>query len=330
MRILLDTNIWRYLIDTGTENKLFQSSHRSNVQICIVPAIIVETLRMSDLRTRRRIIELQTRDCWNRLMPEAYLECEDVKREMIRTHPEWELKTKNVNLFRKLRYDWIRTKGGFWEKARTDSDTVADHYKRQDSAALTQVREQSKDVRKSVSEKGISMLNTPSLRDWKGSWRNPISGEELVADAWRVYAEVIWGNMLSQESVFKQWLGCEFDIDFLLSYGALDYVRFWQSEVREELVPREWIRASVYGMQSERKVTDGNPTDSAIATHAVDVDLIASADKNFVAMLNRIQDEAPFKTAHGLLVQAGRTGIDELLQIVSSPSTFSLSSNVRH
>ena len=136
--------------------------------------------------------------------------------------------------------------------------------------------------------------------------------------------------MLSQESVFKQWLGCEFDIDFLLSYGALDYVRFWQSEVREELVPREWIRASVYGMQSERKVTDGNPTDSAIATHAVDVDLIASADKNFVAMLNRIQDEAPFKTAHGLLVQAGRTGIDELLQIVSSPSTFSLCSNVRH
>ena len=330
MRILLDTNIWRYLIDTGTENKLFQSSHRSNIQICIAPAIIVETLRMSDLRTRRRIIEVQTRDCWNRLMPEAYLECEDVKQEMIRTHPEWKLKTKNVNLFRKLRYDWIRTKGGFWGKVRTDSDTVAAHYKRQDSAALTQVREQSKDVRKSVSEKGISMLNTPSLRDWKGSWRNPISGEELVADAWRVYAEVIWGNMLSQESVFKQWLGCEFDIDFLLSYGALDYVRFWQSEVREELVPREWIRASVYGMQSERKVTDGNPTDSAIATHAVDVDLIASADKNFVAMLNRIQDEAPFKTAHGLLVQAGRTGIDELLQIVSSPSTFSLSSNVRH
>lgn len=330
MRILLDTNIWRYLVDTGFENKLFQVTHRTNVQICIAPAIIVETLRMSDLRTRRKIIELQTRDCWLRLMPESFLECEDVKREMIRTHPEWELKTKNVNLFRKLRYDWVRTKGGFWEKVRTDSDAVAERYKGQDSAGLAQVREQLRDVRKSVSETGIRMLNTPSLRDWKGSWRNPINGEELFADAWRVYAEVIWGNMLSQQSVFKQWLGCELDIDFLLSYGALDFVRFWQTEVREELVPREWIRASVYGIQSERKVTDGNPTDSAIAIHAVDVDLIASADKNFVAMLNRIQDEAPFKTAHGVLIQAGSAGMDNLLQIVSSASEFANSSNTRH
>lgn len=329
MRVLLDTNVWRYVVDAGFENRLFQVTRRSNFSISIAPAIILETLRMSDVQTRRKIIELQTRECWNRLMPDAFLQCEDVKREMIRTHPEWELKTKNVNLFRKLRYDWIRTKGGFWEKVRTDSDAVAVHYKRQDSPVLTQVREQSKDLRKSVSEKGIPMLNTPSLRDWKGSWRNPINGEELVADAWRVYAETIWGNMLSQQSVFKQWLGCELDIDFLLSYGALDFVRFWQTEVREELVPREWIRASVYGMQSERKVTDGNPTDSAIAIHALDVDLIASADKNFIAMLNRIQDEAPFKTAHGILVQGGASGAEELLNLLSDSAMFAPSSNTR-
>jgi len=330
VRVLLDTNIWRYLVDTGSENRLFQVTRHSSVQICIAPSIVIETLRMSDQQTRRRIIEIQTRDCWNRLMPDSYLQCEDVKREMIRTHPEWQLKKKNVNLFRKLRYDWIRTKGGFWEKVRSQPDAVAARYKLQDSEALTEVREQLRDVRKSVLEKGLPMVNTPSLMEWKGSRRNRYTGEEVTVDAWRVYAEVIWGNMLSRESMFKQWLGCELDIEFILSCDFLAFLEFWDTQAKLKDVPREWIRASVYGVQSERKVTDGNPTDSAIATHAVDVDLIASADKNFVAMLNRIQDEAPFKTAHGLLVQAGRTGIDELLQIVSSPSTFSLSSNLRH
>jgi hypothetical protein len=330
MRVLFDTNVWRYMVDAGFESRLFQVTRRSNLSISIAPAIIIETLRMSDVSRRRKIIELQTRDCWNRLMPDAFLQCEDVKREMIRIHPEWALKTKNINLFRKLRYDWIRTKGGFWEKVRNNPEKIAEQYKRQDSAALTQVREQSREVRKSVFEKNLSMVNTSSLRDWRGSWRNPITGEEVVADAWRVYAELIWRNMLSTETAFKQWLGCDLDIKFLLSFYSSEYMRFWQSEASVEAVPREWIRASVYGLQSERKVTDGNPTDSAIATHAVDVDLIVSADKNFIAMLNRLQDEAPFKTAHGLLVQAGTSGAEEILNILNDSTMFAPSSNTRH
>lgn len=330
IRILLDTNIWRYLVDSGYENKLFQITRRSNIHISVSPAIVIETLRMSDLQTRRKIIELQTRECWDRLMPDAFLQTEDVKREMIRTHPEWELKPKNINLFRKWRYDWVRIKGGFWEKVRIDTDKVAEQYKRQDNLALTQVREQSRNVRKSVLEKGLPMVNTSSLKNWKGSRRNPMSGEEVVVDAWRIYAQVIWGNMLSQDTVMKQWLGCEIDIDFLLSYGAIEFIDFWESEVRLENVPREWIRASIYGIQSERKVTDGNPTDSAIAIHAVDVDLIISADRNFVAMLNRIQDEAPFKTANGILIQAGKSGTEELLHMLSDSTMFALSSKILH
>jgi hypothetical protein len=126
--------------------------------------------------------------------------------------------------------------------------------------------------------------------------------------------------MLCQESAFKQWLGCEINIDFLLSYGAYDFVRFWQSEAVAENVPREWIRAVIYGMQSERKVTAGNPTDSQISIHAVDVDLIVSADKNFISMLNWINHEAPFRTAHGFLVSAGITGIEELFHLIRNPS----------
>lgn len=323
MRVLLDTNVWRYLVDAGLENNLFQVFRRSQLSITIAPAIIVETLRMSDITTRRKIIELQTRDSWTRLMSDAFLQCEDVKREMIRTHPEWELQSKNINLFRKLRYDWIRTKGGFWEKVRNNPDKIAEQYKRQDSSALTEVREYSREDRKSVLEKNRPMVNTSSLRDWKGSWRNPMSGEEVIADAWRVYAELIWRNMLSSETAFQQWLGCDLDIKFLMSYGYSEYMRFWRSEASAEAVPREWIRASVHGMQSERKVTDGNPTDSAIATHAVDVDLIVSADKNFITMLNRIHNEAPFHTAKGYLIRSGKEGMEDLFNLFSKPSLVS-------
>jgi hypothetical protein len=330
MRVLLDTNIWRYLVDSGLQNKLFQVSSKSNLKICVAPAIVVETLRMTDTATKRKIVELQTRECWVRLMPEAYLECEDVKREMIRTHPEWQLKSKNINLFRKLRYDWVRAKGGFWEKVRLNPEKVAQQFMFQDALSLEEVRKQLRDVRKTVSESSQKVLNTKSLQDWKGSWRNPLTGEVIQADAWRVYAEAIWGNMLSRESVFKEWLGCEIDLQFLLSYGALDFVKFWESDVYAHNVPREWIRAVIYGMQSERKVTDGNPTDSAISMHAVDVDLIFSADKNFISMLNWLKVEAPFQTAHGILVAGGNAGVDELLHLLSNSVLLMNSSVTRH
>jgi hypothetical protein len=330
MRVLLDTNIWRYLVDAGLEDKLFQICRRSNLSISIAPAIVLETLRMSDTLTRSKIIELQTRDCWVRLMPDAFLQCEDMKRVMIKFHPEWQLKFKNINLYRKLRYNWVRKKGGFWEKVRRNSEEVAKQYKLRDSSDLDEVRGQLRDVRKSVSEKGVQMLNTTSLKYWKGSWRNPLNGEVVEADAWRVYAELVWSNMLSRESAFNQWLGCELDIDFLLSYGASDFLRFWQIEVQAEDVPREWIRAAIYGMQSDRKVTDGNPTDSAISTHAIDVDLIFSADKNLIAMLSRLQEETVLKIAHPILVQAGKIGIEELFNMLSNSMIFSYGSNTRH
>jgi hypothetical protein len=129
--------------------------------------------------------------------------------------------------------------------------------------------------------------------------------------------------MLCSETAFQQWLGCDLDINFLMSYGSSEYMRFWRSEVSAEAVPREWIRAAVHGLQSERKVTDGNPTDSAIATHAVDVDLIISADKNFITMLNRIHNEAPFRTAQGYLIRSGKEGIEDLFNLLSNPSLVS-------
>lgn len=171
MLVLLDTNIWRYLVDGGFGDSLFQETRRSNKRVAIAPAVIIESLRMSDPKLRKKIIELQTRGCWERLMPDSFLECEDVKREMLTIHPEWALEEENSNLFRKLRYDWLRSKGGFWEKVRVETEKVANHYRLRDSSTLEEVRSQLRDARKSVVDTGNRILNTNSLDDLKGSWR---------------------------------------------------------------------------------------------------------------------------------------------------------------
>lgn len=329
MRLLLDTNIWRYLVDNNYQDDLYTVARKQGVTIVIVPGVVIETLRMSNSALRKKIVEVQTRSCWERLMPDAYLQCEDVKREMIQLHPEWALKNKNTTLYKNLRYDWIRTKGGFWERVRTNTDETAAWYRSQDTGALEKARLQSQDIRSRVLEGGKAMQNADSLNQMKGSWKTN-EGKIVEVDAWRVYAMSVWSNMLQNKSAFSQWVGCDLEINLLLNYYTSDFIKFWEFEVQVDAVPREWLRYALYVLQSEHKVTNGNPTDSAIATHLYDVDFFISADKNFVAMANKIQGEAPFKTAHGFLISAGKDGMDQLFQIISKRFSYGAEDGVRH
>ena len=330
MKVLLDTNVWRYLLDSGKQDFLYKLSRQFGITIAISPAIVIETLRLSNPSLRKKIINLQTRNCWERLLPDAYLQSEDVKRQMIKFHPEWQLLKPNFSLYKKLRYDWIRTRGGFWTNAMNSTESVAARYNAQDANHLELVRESSRNVRSSVLKDGRKIMQSSSLNDVKGYWKT-VSGETSELEGWRVFAESTWITMLTlNDSAFRQWLGCDINIDLLLNYYAEQFVNFWKSEVQAELVPREWLRFAVFALQSERKVTDGNPTDSAIAMHLVDVDAVISADKNFILMINTIQSEAPFRTARGYLVDAGLETLDQVFNLISQESLGkSSASNVR-
>lgn len=317
MQVLLDSNVWRYLVDSGSQDRLYRIARQSSVKVMVCPSVVIETLRLSDSALRKKIIEIQTRDCWHRLMPDAYLQCEDVKREIRRTHSEWESDSKNVSLYRKLRFDWVRSNGGFWSEVRNNTDSVAAQYHSKDTRALEEVREQSRDARSSILTGKRKMMVTKSLRDLTGSWTTS-SGDNVVVDFWRVYALTVWDNMLSRtDSTFRQWMGCDLDLDLLLYYHTADFIKFWEYEVRTEAVPREWLRAAFFVLQSERKVTDGNPMDASIGVHLVDVDFVVSADRNFVSIVNQCRQDAPFRTANPFLISAGKTGIDQLFQIIS-------------
>jgi len=318
MKLILDTNIWRYLVDSSNKNNLYKYTQDSKLDVFVPPGVVIETLRMGDKRLRKEIIELQTRNCWERLMPDAYLQSKDVMNEMLRFHPEWRKQEEKNSNKRRHRYNWIRGRGGFWEKVRRNTEIIAEKYYSQDKETLELVQKQSKDVRSDVLKNNRKIMETKSLHDIKGSWENK-EGEEIEVDWWRVYAQLVWANLLSStKSPFWEWTHEEINLDLILSYYALAYVEFWEKEAEVEKVPREWIRAAVYALQSEKKVTTGNPTDSLISVHLVDVDLVVSADKNFISIVNQIHKEAPFKTAKGFLVEAGCDGIDNLFHMIKT------------
>jgi hypothetical protein len=44
MQILLDTNVWRYLVDSELHDDLYRTACHSGVQIAVAPTILIETL----------------------------------------------------------------------------------------------------------------------------------------------------------------------------------------------------------------------------------------------------------------------------------------------
>lgn len=318
MKVLLDTNVWRYLVDSGRQSFLNSEAKRGGFQVTICPAIVNETLRISDATLRKKIVELQTRRCWHRLMPESYLALETMKLEMLRTHSDWPLSNPDERKFRKLAFNWARSTGGWWSYVRENVDICAAKMRPRDDLIINTVRDQSHQMRTSVRESKKSMVG-----DWLPSLRGAIdiNGETTHFDGWRIYAFTTWANMLHGDATAREWMGCHMDIDKMIYEDFSKFERFWLYEVSAEAVPREWLRAAIFAMQADRKVTDGNPLDATIGVHLVDVDLVISADRNFVAMIKRCHNEAPFVTANAFCISGGDAGIDQLFELFAKGVT---------
>ncbi len=313
VKILLDTNAWRYLVDSGRQSSLYIEAKRSGVQIAICPAILGETLRIEDKILRNKLIELQTRRCWLRLMPDAYLECEDIRKELVKSHSEWVNPSPNNSSYRKLKSSWTKTNGGWWAKLREDVDATSAKILPRDAKILSVVRKQSYEMRSQVIESKKPMVGNwlPSL-----SGSLDLNGETVRFDGWRVYAFTIWANMLHGDATVREWMGWHINIDRMIYPDFEKFQNFWLYEVKAEAVPREWLRCAIFAMQSDRKVTDGNPVDATISVHLVDVDFVISADRNFVSMIKRCHAEAPFKTSDAFLIRGGNAGVDDLFQLI--------------
>ena len=310
MRILLDTNVWRYLVDSKDCSELLCRTKCAGLQLAVCPSTVIETLMIGDTKLRNSIIELQTRPCWYRLLPDAYLESQDFKRELLKHHPYFGLKEPNFVEFKRLLRNWEKKNNGWWQKARLETQNTADFYRNLNHENLSEARSQAEELRSEVFASRIPMIKG-SISYLKGSFQIA-DGTRLEREAWRVYGEHVWANLLKIETPARQWLNCDLDL-YDLMHGQIElYRKFWFDDADASAMPRAWLRCAFYSLQADRRVTAGTPVDQTIATHLVDVDLFVSADKAMIEMVNRCRAEAPFQMAEGFHIGAGEVGVRQL------------------
>ena len=77
-RVLLDTNIWRYVADAKSAGMLISIARSGKYHIQIAPAVLYETLRIRDHALRATIVKAMTNERLSRLMTEAYSESMEI------------------------------------------------------------------------------------------------------------------------------------------------------------------------------------------------------------------------------------------------------------
>lgn len=321
MRFFLDTNIWSYIANEGAGSELAMRAREAGVEIVISPAVVDEVQRLPVPEARRKVIQLVTRKDWKRLMPEIFSECAEVKSEIIRLRPEWVIAEPKMAEFRRLRYDWARASGGFWDRARRETETPAtnESIRRDEEERLAveqsyAIRERMKKIKPGSEEHLQKVGHIPEAG--RPGW----SGDPVPY--WRVPSlHMFRAELQIYESAVREWLDSEIDVAAMLS-SPESMNRLWLHELDAVAVPRQWLRGAFEFLQAWHKVTTGTPGDSRLATHLVDADVIISADKNFVRFAERCRDEGPFLIGKTLRAQSNRAGVDEVLQWVSKPETL--------
>ncbi len=92
-RLLLDTNVWRELVDADAIERVRVTSRRVGSPILVAPGVVHEMLRTPDRDLRRRQIRAVILQAWTRLMTEVFSECEDVRTVLGKRRPQRMLNT---------------------------------------------------------------------------------------------------------------------------------------------------------------------------------------------------------------------------------------------
>ncbi|MDH2089147.1 hypothetical protein N5K21_10495 [Rhizobium pusense] len=183
-RILLDSNIWRYISDAGFQGRLLRIAPHGNVTIQIAPAIMYEALRLRDAPLRRRLVELMANQAFHRLMPEAFSESMEILNEIKRLRPEWLRQNPNLAFFDRSRKDWSRKMGGFWVRCANSPDHEAGYIAESEGSLMDQAEQQILETRSEMlatgwnGNLGLDQIRvTPKEKLW--GW----NGEPV--EAWR-------------------------------------------------------------------------------------------------------------------------------------------------
>lgn len=316
-RALLDTNIWRYIVDAEAEGRLLGAARRGAYDIQIAPSVLYEKLRIQDVALRSRHVRLMVNARFKRLMPEAYSESMEILREIERARPEWLRPNPNLQFFKRLKNDWHRTRGGFWVRCARTPSREASFVAQLEGNLIPTARAQSYAARKEMRES-----------EWK---KNPPMDKTLVSfpqpepgwrgdpvEAWRADSLLALAHALAQPgNPYRDWVAPFLDLDSGL-LASPRWVEFWLYEAEKSALPRQWLRWAHSFAQRFRKVSPGSPADTQLFTYLLETDLVLTSDKAFVDILEECRPYAPCLLPQAIVVPAGPEGVAKLLKFLNT------------
>jgi hypothetical protein len=316
--IAIDSNVWRYMIDSNGVDTVRQAAKLANVDIVILPAILYETLRMGDSRTKRDLIDVQTRQVWRRVMPEAFTEAEELRRAISALRPHWLVDRPDLRFWRRLYADWDHDwKEGTWSRARRDPQGMAKLIG--GSGRLAPAREEAQRARDTAIELGLSFgkLRIEKVESW---FEEPVpgwNGERFAT--WRLEGLNAWLPTVAgkQKGAYADWL-LPWIVPGLLRTEWASWVRFWTQDISEAEMPCHWLRTAMRIAASTRRTSPGTPVDVQISTYLYDVDAFCTSDSIFVDCIEKVRTAAPRSLAATFLLRGNESAVDDLVTVIES------------
>jgi len=106
-RVLLDTNVWGDLADSGRVQEVVKACKSRSTHLLVALAAVNEILRIPNDEVRSRHLRVVTKPAWTRLMPEAFDESMEVLEEARRVRPEWLRQPVDRKWARTVKWDWM-------------------------------------------------------------------------------------------------------------------------------------------------------------------------------------------------------------------------------
>lgn len=320
--VLLDSNIWRYLVAEGNALELAKIARRLRLEIQVAPAVVFEALRTGDPVLRRQLVSAMTLKAWRRLLPEAYEEASEVLGELRRLRPSWIHGGTEPEVIKRLRFDWLRSSGGWWDRAAKDTAAEAGRISALGDDTLERARAHALNSRERALEAKLSFDGIQLLRA-RVRYGVPTpgwDGEEV--EPWRVAGHAVFTRALLEieEGAYCDWLGPFLDLEAIRASRS-SWLRFWLYEADSKRLPRCWLRWAFEHLQMFRKVSDGTPCDAQLGTYLMTCEHFVSADRIMVSIADKVSDAGHVAMARNWSVpgqHASQALFDLLAEIAQS------------
>lgn len=243
-RILVDTNVWTYLVDNDDLESLYRAAKGSKAVILACPAVLYEMLRLDDVPLRKRLVKAICRSRWVRMMPEAYEESMELLAEISRLRPKWLLPDPDRALFNRIRSDWAGARGVWW-RARRDPAEAARVLRSVEGDLITRARADAVQFQAGMRE--VATFDTVTLDRWTTTFPlKPKGWDGDPVETWRAttmtyYIDALLNRVSHQPPVAREWL--EPMVDLVTVRNDLpSFTRLLLYETDPVHMPRSWLR----------------------------------------------------------------------------------------